>query len=73
MARTPRALENLRIKLETQGEPVPQNVTDALARAKSRDDKSVWKKTLTQKWRDPAKIKQNIEDFEKRTKASNNK
>jgi enoyl-CoA hydratase len=68
MARTPRALENLRIKLESQGEPVPQGLLDALARAKARDDKAAWKKTLNQTWRDPEKVKEGMADFEKRTK-----
>lgn len=66
MARTPRALENLKIKLETQGEPVPQTLLDALARAKSRDDKKAWQKTLNQEWRDSDKVKQANIDFNKR-------
>lgn len=68
MARTPRALENLKIKLETQGEPVPQSLLDAIARSKARDDKAVWQKTLTQSWRDPEKVKQAQEELKKAEK-----
>ncbi len=52
MARTPRALINLKIKLESQGEPVPQFLLDAIDRASKRDDKAAWKKALYQEWRD---------------------
>lgn len=67
MARTPRALDNLRIREESQGIPVRQELYDALDRAKERakDDQERWQKTLTQSWRDPDKVKENIQDFEK--------
>ena len=56
MARTPRALDNLRAKLESEGKEVPQLVLEALARAKSRDDRAVWEKALHQEWRDKERI-----------------
>jgi len=56
MARTPRALKNLKIKLESQGEPVPQNLLDAIARSEARDDKAAWQKALHQDWRDKDSI-----------------
>jgi enoyl-CoA hydratase len=56
MARTPRALANLKIKLESQGEPVPQSLLDALARASARDDNAAWQKALHQEWRDKESI-----------------
>ncbi|MBN1190235.1 MAG: enoyl-CoA hydratase/isomerase family protein [Dehalococcoidales bacterium] len=56
MARTPRALMNLKIKLESQGEPVPQALLDAIDRASKRDDKAAWHKALHQDWRDKDSI-----------------
>jgi enoyl-CoA hydratase len=52
MARTPRALMNLKIKLESQGEAVPKALQDAIDRANARDDKASWQKALHQDWRD---------------------
>lgn len=54
MARTPRALAALKAKLEAEGEPVPQNVLDALMRASARDPQASWAKALDASWRDPA-------------------
>jgi enoyl-CoA hydratase len=57
MARTPRALMNLKIKLESQGEAVPKALQDAIDRAAARDDKAAWDKALHQGWRDKDSIK----------------
>lgn len=57
MARTPRALANLKAQLESQGQPVPQHVLDALDRATQRDDRGAWQRALTQSWREPEHIK----------------
>jgi enoyl-CoA hydratase len=56
MARTPRALANLKAKLESEGQPVPKLVLEALARAASRDDRAVWQKALHQEWRDKNRV-----------------
>jgi len=56
MARTPRALANLKAKLESEGKEVPQLVLEALDRASKRDDKAVWQKALRQEWRDKERI-----------------
>ena len=56
MARTPRALANLKAKLESEGQPVPKLVLDALARAAARDDRAVWQKALHQEWRDKERV-----------------
>lgn len=56
MARTPRALANLKTKLESEGEPVPELVLEALARAAARDDKAVWQKALRQEWREKYRV-----------------
>lgn len=53
MARTPRALNALKAKLEAEGNPVPQNVADALQRASARDPQASWAKALDASWRDP--------------------
>jgi enoyl-CoA hydratase len=52
IARAPRALANLKAKLESEGEEVPKLVIEALNRANSRDDAAVWQKALHQEWRD---------------------
>ena len=52
MARTPVAFAHLKAKFEGEGQPVPQNVLDALARAAARDDRGAWQKALTQDWRE---------------------
>jgi len=57
MARTPRALANLKAKLESEGKEVPKLVEDALARAKSRDDRAVWHRATHQSWRDKERVK----------------
>ncbi|MFC2071806.1 enoyl-CoA hydratase-related protein [Chloroflexota bacterium] len=54
MARTPVALRNLKAKLESEGQPVPENVEAAVARAAARDDRGTWDKALSQEWRDKA-------------------
>ncbi|MFC2069878.1 enoyl-CoA hydratase-related protein [Chloroflexota bacterium] len=56
MARTPRALANLKEKLESEGKEVPKLVLEALARANARDDKAVWQKALHQEWRDKERV-----------------
>ena len=56
IARAPRALANLKAKLESEGKEVPKLVLDALARANSRDDAAVWQKALHQEWRDKERI-----------------
>ena len=57
MARTPRALANLKARLESQGQEVPPHVAEALGRAAQRDDRGAWQQALTQSWRDPGHIK----------------
>lgn len=57
MARTPRALLNLKLKLESEGKEVPRQVEEAIARAKARDDKAAWHKALHQEWRDKKRVK----------------
>jgi enoyl-CoA hydratase len=57
IARAPRALANLKAKLESEGEEVPKLVIEALNRANSRDDAAVWQKALHQEWRDQERIK----------------
>ncbi|HEY95971.1 MAG TPA: hypothetical protein G4O15_13655 [Dehalococcoidia bacterium] len=57
IARAPRALANLKAKLESEGKEVPKLVTEALIRANSRDDAAVWQKALHQEWRDKEQIK----------------
>lgn len=52
MARTPKALANLKAKLESEGAEVPQIVLDAVARAAARDDRAAWDRALSQEWRD---------------------
>ena len=66
MARTPRALANLKIKLESEGKEVPKLVLEALARANARDDKAVWQKALHQEWRDKESIAKADADARKR-------
>ncbi|HCG00964.1 MAG TPA: hypothetical protein DEV93_10530 [Chloroflexi bacterium] len=56
MARAPRALANLKRKLEFEGAPVPAQVLGALAKAAARDDKAFWQKALSQDWRDKRSI-----------------
>jgi enoyl-CoA hydratase len=56
MMRAPRAMRNLKLKLESEGTPVPKLVLEALARAESRDDRAKWDKALHQEWRDPERI-----------------
>jgi enoyl-CoA hydratase len=56
IARAPRALANLKAKLESEGKEVPKLVLEALARANARDDKEVWQKALHQEWRDKERI-----------------
>jgi enoyl-CoA hydratase len=56
MARTPRALANLKAKLDGEGKEVPKLVLEALARAQARDDKAVWEKALHQEWRDKERV-----------------
>lgn len=56
MARTPRALANLKAKLESQGEGVPPHVHEALARAAQRDDRGAWERALRQSWREQGHI-----------------
>ena len=51
MARTPRALSNLKAKLESEGAEVPSVVLEALARASSRNDRAAWDRALQQEWR----------------------
>lgn len=69
MARTPRALDNLRLKLESEGQPVPKLVTEALARAAARDDRAVWQKALHQEWRDKERVKK-AEQLDKKMRAT---
>ena len=57
MARTPRALANLKAKLVSEGKEVPKLVEEGLARAKARDDKAAWQKALHQGWRDKERVK----------------
>lgn len=52
MARTPKALANLRAKLESERAEVPQNVLGALARAGERDDRAAWERATRQEWRE---------------------
>ena len=52
MARTPRALANLKARFESQGAETPQHVLDALARAAARDDRGSWERALHQDWRE---------------------
>jgi enoyl-CoA hydratase/carnithine racemase len=52
MARAPRALANLKTKLEFEGKPVPPFVLEALKNAAARDDREFWQKALSQEWRD---------------------
>ena len=56
MARSPRAMANLKIKLESEGKPVPQTVLDAVARFEATDLTAFWSKALHQGWRDPENI-----------------
>lgn len=51
-ARTPVALVNLKLKLESEGAEVPENVLAALDRAASRDDRARWEMATHQEWRD---------------------
>ncbi len=67
MARTPRALANLKAKLISEGKEVPKLVEEALARAKARDDRAVWHKALHQEWRDEARVKK-ADELEKKLK-----
>jgi enoyl-CoA hydratase len=55
-ARAGRALSNLKYKLESEGQPVPQIVLDALARDQARDPKAFWEKALHQDWRDAENV-----------------
>ena len=50
-ARSPLALRNLRAKMESEGEAMPDNIRAALARADARDDKATWQRALHQPWR----------------------
>ena len=65
MARTPRALANLKAKLESEGKEVPKLVEEALARAKSRDDRAVWHRATHQEWRDKERVKR-ADELEKK-------
>ncbi len=65
MARTPRALEALRAKLEGEGKEVPENVAAAIARAAARDDRKSWEKSLKQSWREKGRA----ERFDKQAEA----
>ncbi len=56
MARTPVALANLKMKLESEGAEVPEHVLAALARVAARNDKATWQKALHAGWREPARI-----------------
>lgn len=56
MGRTPRALANLKAKLESEGKEVPEQVLAALARAATRDDKAQWQKALRQEWREKHRV-----------------
>jgi len=55
-ARSPVALCNLKLKLETEGKEVPAHVEAAIARAIERDDKAGWQRALHQEWRDPERV-----------------
>jgi len=50
-ARAPVALANLKLKLLSEGEEVPENVEAAITRARERDDRATWQKALHQGWR----------------------
>ncbi len=52
IARTPRALANLKAKLESEGKEVPQFIVNALERASKRNDKERWQKATQQSWRE---------------------
>ena len=65
MARTPRALQALKAKLEGEGKEVPENVAAAIARAAARDDRKSWEKSLKQSWREKGRA----ERFENQAKA----
>ncbi len=56
MARTPRALANLKAQLQSQGQEVPPHVLEALERAAQRDDRGAWQRALTQSWREKEHI-----------------
>ncbi len=64
IARTPVAFNNLKTKLETAGEPVPENVNAAIARAAARDDKAAWKNALSATWRGADKKRRAQSDAE---------
>lgn len=65
MARTPRALANLEAKLLSEGKPVPKLVSEALERARNRDDRAVWHKATHQSWREKERVKR-AEELEKK-------
>lgn len=52
MARTPRALANLKERDESQGAAAPKHVLEALPRAAARDDRGSWKRAIHQDWRE---------------------
>ena len=64
MARTPRALANLEAKLISEGKEVPKLVSEALERARNRDDRAVWHRATHQAWRDKERVKR-AEELEK--------
>ncbi|MBI4283659.1 MAG: enoyl-CoA hydratase/isomerase family protein [Chloroflexi bacterium] len=55
-ARTPRALEALKLKLESEGKEVPKHVREAVERAAQRNDLAAQQRAFTQSWRDPARV-----------------
>ena len=56
MARTPVAYYNLAKKLLSEGEPVPEQIIEALQRAVVRDDRGAWQRALTQGGREPERV-----------------
>ncbi|MDP6510693.1 MAG: enoyl-CoA hydratase-related protein [Dehalococcoidia bacterium] len=56
IARIPVALYNLKAKLDSEGQLVPDNVQGALVRAAERDDRAKWQEALHQSWRDPKRV-----------------
>ncbi len=56
-ARAPRAMKNLKTKLESEGRPIPKVVQDAVARFEAQDPTEFWRKALHQNWRDPENVK----------------
>ena len=56
IARTPVALGNLKAKLESQGQEVPEDVTKAIDRAAEREDRAKWQRALHEEWRDEKRV-----------------